>query len=813
MVLLSPPLSRAIHWRSVLRHAWPALLVAAAYYLGSLAGFALRFPSSGISFFWPPTAVLAAALMVTAARAWPPLLAAAFIAHAVAHAQNGVPTGAWPVQFLGNASQALLAAFVVRRFSGDTQLFADARRVLIFIVGACIVAPGVASLIPAYVYVSLGWAGDFFQAWRARAVTNAVASLTLLSALVVGWQRVAARPIRMPRRLGEYVLLLAGMLAAHSATALIERMDVLGLSVAIYAPAPFLLWATIRFGGAGLSLALLWTTLLTVSHVAAGYGPLSAGTPADTVVGVQLFLAANAVPMMLIAGLLEQNRREHRALEEAERQTSAILRAQPDLMFVQTRDGVYLRYYARNADQLAVAPERFLGRNMRDVLPPDLAASFARAFQSVTADSPSILEYTLESGGELRRYEGRIIAVDDDHILSVVRDITPRWRSESALREAQQRYALATAAGGVGVWDLDVRTGRLCVEGALKQTLGYDDDEIGEQLADWLTVIDPTDRDDVRARLTSFMTGASATFEVEYRMTHKDGSVRWIASHGAVTDRVEGLPSRVRGTYADITERKESARALMEANDALARTGRVAAMAEVSASIAHELRQPLAAVVANASACRQALRSGMRNVDLLAALNDVVAEAQRAGAIVEQTQEMFTNRPVHKGELSLNDSIRHVLDIARARLREGNVSLELDLEPRLPRIVADAVQMQQVLLNLIVNAVEAMQGVPHRRILRIRSRRSRNAAIVSVRDTGRGFDSEHARRVFDPFYTTKASGLGMGLAICRSIIRDHGGAMWAVANVDRGATFRFRLPILDRYVDKRERLSWVRARY
>jgi PAS domain S-box-containing protein len=813
MVLSSTPRSRAIPWRSVLRHLGPALLVAVVYYVGSLAGFALRFPSSGISFFWPPTAVLAAALMVTAPRAWLPLLAATFVAHAVAHAQNGVPVGAWPIQFLGNASQALLAAFVVRRFSGDTQLFADARRVLIFIVGACVVAPAVASLIPAYVYVSLGWAGDFFQAWRARAVTNGVASLTLLPALVVGWQRVSARPIKVPRRLGEYVLLLAGMLAAHSATALIERMDVLGLSVALYAPAPFLLWATIRFGGTGLSLALLWTTLLTVSNVAAGYGPLSGGTAADTVVGVQLLLAANAVPMMLIAGLLEQNRREHRALEDAERQTSAILRAQPDLMFVQTRDGVYLRYYARNADQLAAAPELFVGRNMRDVLPPDVAATFARAFQSVTADVPSILEYTLEIDGEVRRYEGRLIAVDDDHILSVVRDITPRWRSENALREAQQRYALATAAGGVGVWDLDPRTGRVCVEGGLKQILGYEGDEVGEQLADWLTLISATDRDDVRARLTSFMIGASASFEVECRMTHKDGSVRWVASRGAVTDRVDGLPSRVQGTYADITERKESARALMEANDALVRTGRFAAMAEVSASIAHELRQPLAAIVANASACRQSLRSGGRPVDVVAALDDVVAEARRANAIVGQTQEMFTNRPAHKSELNLNDCIRHVLDIAQARLREGNVSLELDLEPRLPRIEADVVQMQQVLLNLIVNAVEAMKGVTDRRILRIRSRRSRNAAVVSVRDTGRGFASQHARRVFEPFYTTKASGLGMGLTICRSIVRDHGGTLWAVANIDRGATFRFKLPLLDRYVERRERLSRADARY
>src|SRR5262245_24846885 len=181
--------SRTLSWRS-LHEVWPALLVAAGYYAGCLAGFALRFPGSGISFFWPPTAVLAAGLLLSGIRLWPALLAASFFAHAVAHAQNGVPLSAWPVQFLGNAAQAVIAAAAVRRSSPDTRIFGDARRVVIFIAGACVVAPSLASLIPASVYVSLGWADDFWQAWRDRAVSNAIASLTLLPSIVTLWQYV-----------------------------------------------------------------------------------------------------------------------------------------------------------------------------------------------------------------------------------------------------------------------------------------------------------------------------------------------------------------------------------------------------------------------------------------------------------------------------------------------------------------------------------------------------------------------------------------------------------------------------------------------
>ncbi len=536
---------------------WPPVIVALAYYVSCFAGFALRFPSSGISFFWPPTAVLAAALVLTTPRSWTALLAASFVAHAAAHAQDGIPIGAWPIQFLGNAAQAMLAAFVVRRFAGGTLLFADAGRVITFIVGACVLAPAVASLIPAYVYVSLGWASDFWQAWRARTVSNGVASLTLLPSLVIACQYLSTAPIRVPRRLGEYVVLLVGMFAVHSATASIQRSDVLGLTAALYSPAPFLLWATARFGGAGLSFALLWATLLTISNVSSGFGPLAGGSPADAVVGVQLLIAANAVPMMLIAGLLEQNRRE----------------------------------------------------------------------------------------------------------------LTQLSQSENALREA---------------------------------------------------------------------------------------------------------------------------------NDALVRTGRIAAMAEFGASIAHELNQPLAAIVANAHVCLRSMTSAAPAAEIVPALNDIVIEGRRASDIIERTRDMFTNHPAQKSALNLNDSIRNVVEMARGGLRESNVLLELNLDIQLPSVFADAVQMQQVLLNLVVNGVEAMQGVPERaRLLRISSRRRGNLAVVSVRDTGKGFESEHPERVFEPFYTTKAAGIGMGLTICRSIVKNHGGSLWAVANVDRGATFRFTLPMLE----------------
>ena len=776
----------------------PILIVGVAYYLGCLAGFALRFPGSGISFFWPPTAVLATAFLLTRPRSWMPLLAGAFVAHAVAHALNGVPIAAWPIQFVGNASQAAFAAWIVRRYAGTTDIFANSTTVIIFLIGACLIAPAAASIIPSFVYVQLGWADDFAQAFRNRTVSNAIASLTLIPSLVVLWTYATTRRTIAPRRLLEFAVLLFGIVAANFPAIYMERTDVLGLSVAVYVTAPLLLWATVRFGGSGFALALLGTTLFTVIAAQRGQGPLFSQSPADTVIGVQLLLTANAVPMMLIAGLLEQNRGEHRALIDVEQQNSAILRALPDLMFLLNRDGIWLHCYPNAA---AEARPRFAsveGKHLRDMLPADVANAFLQAVHAVTPDAPSVIEFTCDIGGERRRLEGRFTGVDEERVLTVVRDVTERWQSESALRDAKQRYALATAAGGIGVWELNVPDGAVRLEGNVSDLLGYTPEEICTHLRDWERIISDADRDEVHTRLMAFIDGTSASFETEFRVIHKDGSTRWIASKGAVTDRQDGKPLRVRGTFIDITERKVSARALADANEALIRTDRVAAVAAFSASIAHELSQPLTAIAANASASLRQLDSTDAAPDarLQHALNDVLNDCRRANHIVERTRAMFANHPAQKVPLDINAVVRDILEMVHGRMREYHVRTTALLDEGAPTVVGDAVQLKQVLLNLIVNAADSMHDVPfHRRRLHISTRAGRNVAFISVRDTGKGLPPEDARRLFDPFYTTKSTGTGIGLAICRSIVESHGGSLWAIRNAEGGATFRFRIPL------------------
>src|SRR5688572_26750500 len=321
-VLGSLPASK-IHPLKFRRVVGAAVLVGLSYYVGCLAGFALRFPLSGISFFWPPTAVLTASLMLARPSTWSALLIAAFAAHGVAHASDGVPVGAWLIQFGGNGLQAVLAAMWASRWSRIDRLFPDVRSTLTFIAAACFAAPAISSLIPAAVYVQLGWAPDFWDAWLARALTNAVASMTLIPALFVGGRYLLSADRQVPACGMEFALLTLGIGGVHLVTAFVAPADVLGLSVALFAPLPFLLWAVVRCGSSGLSFALLWTTLLTVVTAASGYGPFVVPPSAHTVLGVHVCLGASTVLMLLIAGLVNEQQAEHARLLEAGDQNNA----------------------------------------------------------------------------------------------------------------------------------------------------------------------------------------------------------------------------------------------------------------------------------------------------------------------------------------------------------------------------------------------------------------------------------------------------------------------------------------------------------
>jgi C4-dicarboxylate-specific signal transduction histidine kinase len=386
---------------------------------------------------------------------------------------------------------------------------------------------------------------------------------------------------------------------------------------------------------------------------------------------VLLVLALFFLQLALIAWLIVLQRRRRRgesALRRSEARNSAFLRMVPDLMFVMSRDGVYLDYHASDPRDLFVPPDQFLGRRMQDIFPADLAALFRRHFdEALLSDEPAIVEYSLPMPGGERHFETRLVRCDNETIMTIVRDVTPRHEAQEKLHRAQ-------------------------------------------------------------------------------------------------------------------TE--------------LAQAGKVRALGELAAGIAHEVSQPLAAIITNA-------RAGLRQLDTPSAdpagvreiLEDIVADGQRASGVITHVRGMARQDPLHRAPLAINAVIDDVLTLTGRMLSQRRIAVRLDLAPALPSVVGDRIQLQQVLLNLVFNAADAMLASNGRgRALIVRSRAANGNVAVSVQDSGEGLRPADLDRIFTPFFTTKADGMGVGLSISRTIIEAHGGTLALTRNSPQGATFEFELP-------------------
>lgn len=258
----------------------------------------------------------------------------------------------------------------------------------------------------------------------------------------------------------------------------------------------------------------------------------------------------------------------------------------------------------------------------------------------------------------------------------------------------------------------------------------------------------------------------------------------------------DGMPIAIGTVSRDLSERKEAQAKIDAAQSQLAHMARVTTMGELAAAIAHDVKQPLTAVVTNANACARWLALTTPDLDEArgAALR-IAAEGKRAGDVLDRIRTLMTKGTPPLGPVNLNEVIRQTLDLVRSQISRHGISLRLDLTADVPEIRGDAIQLQQVLLNLIVNAIEATAGGSGKREIVLLSETLPPAeASVAVRDSGVGIDADDLDRLFRPFYTTKPAGMGMGLSISRKIIESHGGRLWATQNQGRGATFRFSIP-------------------
>ncbi|MBV8228310.1 MAG: response regulator [Verrucomicrobia bacterium] len=369
-------------------------------------------------------------------------------------------------------------------------------------------------------------------------------------------------------------------------------------------------------------------------------------------------------------------------------------------------------------------------------------------------------------------------------------------RAEEALRRNEAYLAEAQKLSHTGSFGWDLASGKIYWSQETFRIFGYEP-PTEPTLELVLRRTHPEDKVLVRLFIERVLRERK-NFDFEHRLLMPDGAVKYLRVVGRPTnDDSPGF--EFVGAVTDISERRRAEEALQEAHAELAHVTRVTALGELTASIAHEINQPLTAVLNNASACLRWLASESPDLnEARESLRRIIRDGNRASDVIAGMRALFKKGCLVKERLDLNEAIKEITILTQSEVRRNKVALQMELARDLPSVMGDRVQIQQVVMNLILNGIEAMSTLEDReRKLLIRTLRGAgNKVIVAVQDSGIGLDPRTAERIFDAFHTTKPGGLGMGLKISRSIIEWHDGRLWAVANEDHGATFQFSLASL-----------------
>jgi PAS domain S-box-containing protein len=315
-----------------------------------------------------------------------------------------------------------------------------------------------------------------------------------------------------------------------------------------------------------------------------------------------------------------------------------------------------------------------------------------------------------------------------------------------------------------------------------------------EDLQAW-QLSDSVHPDDLAHTIAEWRAGAQSgkPYEFEQRLRRADGAYRWFEFRAAPQHDDGGTLLRWHGLVTDIHEQKVAQADMRSLHARLAQASQLATVSQLAAAVAHEVSQPLAAVVANGHACQRWLAADPPNLERARlSVERIVRDSNSAVHVINRVRSLFRHSPPVTSVLNLNEVIEESLRLIADDVLERRVSLELRLKRDLPEVAADRVQMQQLIVNLAKNGIEAMADVSSEKSLLLRSLELNEEVIVEVSDVGAGLADGAA--VFEPFYTTKSSGMGMGLSICKSIVEAHGGRLEAAPNPERGATFRFALP-------------------
>jgi PAS domain S-box-containing protein len=520
------------------------------------------------------------------------------------------------------------------------------------------------------------------------------------------------------------------------------------------------------------------------------------------VANVQQLLALMAflVTSLTVTALVRHSRR----LGEAQIEQARLLDLTSDTIFVRDMSDV-ITYWNHGAEELyGWTREEAIGNVAHSLLQTRFSTPRSEIMDTLlrTGRWEGELIHTRRDGTQVivasrwslqRNQRGRPFAT-----LETNNDITARTRAEEALRRSQAaQLAEAQKLSLTGSLSWNVATGEIFWSEQSYRIFEY---EPGTKLT-FDMVLKRVHPDDVALvrHVIGRATHTMEDFDYEHRLLMPDGAVKRIHVVAHTVPNETGEPGFV-GAIMDVTVARQAEEQLHHTRAELAHVTRLTALGELSASIAHEVAQPLAAIVTNGDACLRWLGQDMQQIgEVRGCVERMISEGQRATEIVRRIRTLTRRAAPQKAQLEINDVVNEVVSLVQREVSNHMVLLRLKLTSGLPPLLADRVQLQQVLINLVMNGMQAMDGVSDRpRELSIETRRAEaRQVVVTVQDCGTGIDEAHANRLFDAFFTTKSEGLGMGLSICRSIVEAHGGRMWAVnSDAGHGAVFNVSLPVI-----------------
>jgi PAS domain S-box-containing protein len=500
----------------------------------------------------------------------------------------------------------------------------------------------------------------------------------------------------------------------------------------------------------------------------------------------------------------EAQRRSESALSEARRELQLTIDSIPVMVSTFDPDGTRSFVNQQWQNYTGHTPREATGKGLNTSVyyHPDDVQRFDKAWRDAQAkgETLSVDVRTRRADGTYRWYTMRRAPLRDERgnivkWYSVGIDVDDQKTAENALQRSEANLAEAQKLSLTGSFAWDPASDDHFWSDETYQIMGFDR-SVKPSMDLIMQRAHPDDRADFQREIERMTQGALSQ-DHEGRLLMPDGQIKYLHVRSRRVKYASGKEEIV-GALIDITESRKSQAALDAAQTALAHASRVATLGEISASIAHEVNQPLAAIVANGQACMRFLRRETPDLNSLrGAIEWIVRDGNRAGEVIRRVRGLLKKANIQKDLLDVNDIVSDVAALLQRELAAQHVTLRLELATGMPRIVGDRVQLQQVIINLVVNGVDAMQAVTDRsHALLIRSSEDEaHQIVIAVKDSGVGIPAETVDRLFDAFFSTKPSGLGIGLSICRSIIGDHGGRLWATNNTgEPGATFQFALP-------------------